>query len=155
VYNLTFSSQITPQFAIDVSGIYNFTQHDRKIQDINPADPLTGIRPNANFGRVDQQQSTGSMEYRALYVRLEKRFSHRTQLLASYTYAHSDDNEPLVRYIDPFNPHDDWGPADGERHHTFVASGSVLFALRIHVGNGLVVGVPASMESRGRTGLEQ
>jgi hypothetical protein len=126
VYNLTFSSQITPQFALDVSGIYNFTQHDRKIQDINPADPGTGIRPNGDFGRVDQQQSTGNMQYKALYVRLEKRYSHRTQFLASYTYAHSEDNGPLVRYIDPFNPHEDWGPADGERHHTLVASGSVL-----------------------------
>jgi hypothetical protein len=126
VYNLSFSSQLTQQLAIDVSGIYNFMQHDRKIQDINPVDPITGLRPNTAFGRVDQQQPSGNMEYRALYVRLEKRFSHRTQFLASYTYAHSEDNEPLVRYIDPFDPHADWGPADGERRHTFVASGSVL-----------------------------
>src|SRR5207248_2746188 len=92
VYNLSFSTQISSQLALDVSGIYNFMQRDRKVQDINPVDPASGLRPNPTFGRVDQQQSTGNMQYKALYARLEKRYSHRTQFLGSYTYAHSYDN---------------------------------------------------------------
>ncbi|HEV2387738.1 MAG TPA: TonB-dependent receptor [Candidatus Acidoferrales bacterium] len=126
VTSLSFGSQLTQDLALNISGIYNFGQHDRKIQDINPKNTVTGIRPNTTFGRVDQQQPSGNMEYKALYVTLQKRYSHRTQFLASYTYTHMYDNNPLVRYVDPFNQHEDWGPASGERRHKIVGSGSVL-----------------------------
>ena len=132
--NLGMSHQLVGGFAVHVDAVYTRTKNDRKIQDINPRDPVTGVRPNPTFGRVDQYQSTGGVKYKALYTKLEKRYSHRTQFLVSYTYTNSRDNYVLYRYIDPFNPGIDWGPAVGERRHAVVASGSVLFPWNVTLG---------------------
>ena len=124
--NVGFSHHLFGDVAVHVDGVYTHTNHDRKIQDINPRDPVTRLRPNPTFGRVDQNQSTGQLKYKALYVKVEKRYSHRTQALASYTSTRSDDNNLLSRYLDPFDTNLDRGPSAGERRHALVASGSVL-----------------------------
>src|SRR5262245_18063229 len=81
--------------------------------------------PLTNFGRIDRVQSSSNLKLRQVYVKLEKRFSHRYQYLVSYTYTNSRDNAPLARYIDTFNSVD-FGPSNGERRHAVVASGSFL-----------------------------
>jgi hypothetical protein len=86
------------------------------------------------FGRVDRNQSTGEMKYRALYLKFEKRYSRRHQFLATYTYTRSEDNNLLGRYIDPFDLGLDWGPSGGERRHAVVLSGSVLLPYDITLG---------------------
>jgi len=70
--------------------------------------------------------SATAVKYEALYVKLDKQFSRRTQFLVSYTFDHSRDNAPLVRYLDPFNPGIDVGPSNGERRHALVASGAFV-----------------------------
>ena len=132
--NAGVSQKLTADLAVHVDAVYTHVEEDRKIQDINPRDPASRLRPNATFGRVDQYQSTGDVKYKALYVKLDKRFSHRTQFLVSYTLAHSDDNAPLVRYIDPFNPDLDFGPSNGERRSALVASGAFLAPWGITLG---------------------
>jgi hypothetical protein len=132
--NVGFSYQVFTDWAIHVDGVYTHTNHDRKFQDINPRDPVTRQRPNPTFGRVDQSQTTGELKYKALYVKAEKRYSHRTQALVSYTYVRSEDNNILNRYLDPFKPEIDWGPSAGERRHALVASGSVLLPLDVSLG---------------------
>lgn len=133
-FNAGVSQQIGADFAVHVDGIYTNTNRDRKILDINAPDPTTGVRPDPTFGRVDRYQSTGEVRYRAVYARLEKRFSHRTQALVTYSYTRSRDNYPIYRYIDPFNLGFDFGPSDGERRHSLVASGSVLIPWDIVLG---------------------
>jgi hypothetical protein len=132
--NVGFSHHLFGDVAVHVDGVYTHTNHDRKTQDINPRDPVTRLRPNAIFGRVDQNQSTGKLKYKALYVKVEKRYSHRTQALVSYTYTRSDDNNLLGRYLDPFDASLDWGPSSGERRHALVASGSVLLPGDVTLG---------------------
>lgn len=134
VTSLSFGSQLTQTLAVNVSGIYNFMQHDLKYQDINPPNPLTGLRPNPNFLRVIQHQPSGSMEYWALYTTVTKHYGHRTQFLISYTYTHMFDNNPIQEYISPFNQNLDWGPANGERRHKIVASGSVRLPFGVTYG---------------------
>jgi hypothetical protein len=132
--NAGFSQQIGADFAVHVDGIYTDTNRDRKILDINAPDPVTGEQPDSTFGRVDRYQSTGEVRYRALYTRVEKRFSHGNQFLVAYTYTRSRDNNPIEQYIDPFNLGLDFGPSNGERRHSLVASGSVLLPWDIVVG---------------------
>jgi hypothetical protein len=133
-FNMGLSRQLSRDYAVHVDGVVTNTDHDRKTQDLN-ARPAPGApRPNPTFGRVDQNQSTGRIRYRALYTKLEKRYSNRNQFLVTYTYTRSHDNNPLQRYIDPFNVDLDWGPSNGERRHALVASGSVLLPLDITVG---------------------
>jgi hypothetical protein len=132
--NLGFSQRLTREFAVHVDAVYNHTVDDYKTLDINPRDPITGVRPLPQWGRIDQTQSNSDLKYRALYTKLEKRFSHRHQFLVSYTYTKSDDNAPITRYLDPFNHAIDFGPSNGERRHAVVASGSVLLPYDITLG---------------------
>ena len=79
-------------------------------------------------------QSTSDLRYKAIYTKLEKRYSQRTQFLVSYTYTRSDDNQPFSRYPDPFDHSIDFGPSNGERRHAIVASGSVLLPADVTLG---------------------
>jgi outer membrane receptor protein involved in Fe transport len=133
-FNAGVSRQLFRDFAVHLDGVVTNTDHDRKTQDINPRDTVTRLRPNPTFARVDQNQSTGRIRYRALYTKFEKRYSHRNQFLVTYTYTRASDNNPLQRYIDPFDPELDWGPSNGERRHAVVASGSVLLPFDITLG---------------------
>ncbi len=125
-FSAGLSQKLTADLALHVDAVYSHVTEDRKIRDINPRDSATGLRPNPTFGRVDQYQSTGDVKYKALYVKLDKHFSHRTQFLLSYTFDHSNDNAPLGRFIDALNPGLDQGPSNGERRQALVASGAFL-----------------------------
>ena len=132
--NVGLSQRLSSAFAIHVDAVYNRTLEDYKTVDINPRDPVTGLRPLPQWARIDQTQSNSDLKYRAVYTKLEKRFSHRNQFLVSYTWTKSDDNAPLARYLDPFDHSIDFGPSNGERRHAVVASGSVLLPYAITVG---------------------
>lgn len=133
-FNLGLSHHLGGDYAVHVDAVSTHTNHDRKTLDINARDPVTRLRPDATFARVDRNQSTAAVKYRAIYAKVEKRFSHRTQYLASYTYTNSEDNGPGGRYLDPFDLSLDWGPSNGERRHALVASGSVLLPWDVSLG---------------------
>jgi hypothetical protein len=133
-FNVGFSHRLPAEFALHMDAIVQNTEHDRKTQDINPRDPVTRLRPNATFARVDRNQSTGEVKYRALYTKLEKRFAARTQFLLTHTFTNSHDNNPGSRYLDPFDEALDFGVSNGERRHALVASGSVLLPFDVTVG---------------------
>jgi outer membrane receptor protein involved in Fe transport len=132
--NVGISQRLSSEFAIHVDAVYNRTRDDYKTVDINPRDLVTGLRPLPQWARIDQTQSNSDLKYRAIYSKLEKRFSHRHQFLVSYTWTRSTDNAPLARYLDPFNHTIDFGTSNGERRHAVVASGSVLLPYEITVG---------------------
>ncbi len=133
-FNGGVSHQLVGDYAVHVDLVATDTHHDRKILDINARVPGETSRPDPVFARVDRNQSTGSVRYRALYAKLEKRYSNRHQFMVTYTYARARDNAPLGRYLDPFDLDLDWGPSNGERRHAIVASGSVLLPLDITAG---------------------
>jgi hypothetical protein len=133
-FNLGFSRELPAKLALHLDAIYTDTNHDRKILDINPRDLVTRLRPNPIFGRVDRNESTSNLKYRAVYAKVERRFSHRTQFLVTYTYTNSRDNNPGQRYLDPFNLSLDEGRSNGERRHAVVASGSVLLPWDVTLG---------------------
>jgi len=133
-WNAGLSHRLFGDYGIHIDGVVTNTDHDRKTLDINARPVGTTVRPNPTFARVDRNQSTGSARYRALYTKLEKRFSRRHQLMVTYTYMRSRDNNPLGRYLDPFDLGLDWGTSNGERRHAVVASGSVLLPLDISLG---------------------
>ena len=54
---------------------------------------------------------------------------------ARFTFTDSDDNNPMGRYLDPFDLSLDWGPSSGERRHAVVASGSVVLPFDITLGS--------------------
>lgn len=133
VVNTGFSWQVSNQVAVHVDANFNRTYADRKIIDINPRN-ASGIRPLPQFGRVDQSESSSRLDYNALYLKVERRFAKRYELLGTYTYTRSNDNNPLTRYISPFDKTLDWGPSNGERRHAIVFSGSFLLPYDFKLG---------------------
>jgi hypothetical protein len=128
------SQRLTELFALHVDFVNSRTKGDYKTLDINARNPQTGLRPLPQFTRVDQVRPDTDLKYKALYTKLEKRFSRGHQYMVSYSFTDSDDNSPMGRYLDPFDPSIEWGPSSGERRHAVVASGSVLLPWDITVG---------------------
>jgi hypothetical protein len=128
------SRKLSDTFALHVDAVYNHAKGDYKVLDINPQDPVTRVRPLTQFGRISQVRPDTDLKYRAIYTKLEKRFSQRHQFMVSYTFTDADDNNPMGRYLDPFDPSLDFGPSSGERRHAIVASGSVLLPWDVTVG---------------------
>jgi hypothetical protein len=129
------SQRLSETFALHVDFVNSHTTGDYKTRDINARDPLTGVRPLLQYTRIDQIRPDTDLKYRAIYTKLEKRYSARHQFMASYTFTDSEDNNPMGRFLDPFNPALDWGPSSGERRHAVVASGSVLLPWDVTIGS--------------------
>ncbi|HYU78722.1 MAG TPA: carboxypeptidase regulatory-like domain-containing protein, partial [Vicinamibacterales bacterium] len=132
--SLGLSRKLTSVFALHVDAVYNRTKGDYKQLDINAQDPVTRLRPLTQFGRITQIRPDTDLRYKAIYTKLEKRFSRNNQFMVSYTFTDSDDNSPMGRYLDPFDLSLDWGPSNGERRHVVVASGSVRLPWDVTLG---------------------
>ena len=134
--NLGFSRELKANLAIHADATYTKIDSVTDRVDINTPDPITGQRPYPAWGFIRQNGSGGESTYRALYVRLDKRFADRHQYLVSYALAGTRNtgagNQAIV--TDIYNPALDLGPADAERRHALTASGSVLFPFDVTVG---------------------
>src|SRR5437667_1116803 len=123
--------------AIHFDGVYTDITDMAQTANINtPLSPVTGVRPRPTWGRIIQLQAGGEHKYKALFVRLEKRYTNRYQYLVSYTLAKQDNTgagtNPLI--TDFYNPGSDWGPGSADRRHAFVVSGSILLPYDISLG---------------------
>jgi len=147
------SQQLMPSLALHVDGVYTNLRDFARTQNINS--PNTGIdtgaldaataariaafttaqlnalRPLANWGNVVQLTANGWSNYRALYVRLDKRMSSRYMYLVSYTRDWTKNNvaNPVADF---YHPNLDTGP-DG-RKHTVVASGTARLPFDLTLG---------------------
>jgi hypothetical protein len=134
-----FSQELTDALGLHVDVVYNRMIKIPLILNINPrSGGTTGTRPLNQFARIDQTQSIGEMTYKALMMRLEKRFDRRYLYLVSYTLANADGNLAssgiTSRVTVSENPGLDFGPATNDRRHVLVASGSVLLPWDVTVG---------------------
>ena len=127
-----FSQEVRPNMAVHIDGV--FTNVDKMTQSANINTPLNAVRPIAGWGNIVQLRSAGFHEYRAMYARLDKRMANRHQYMLSYTLAKETNQGPTGTITDFYHPEYDRGPGSGDRRHSFVASGSVLFPFDINVG---------------------
>jgi hypothetical protein len=128
------SHRLTDVLALHVDAVFNNTKGDYKVLDVNARNPATGQRPDPTYTRIDQVRPDAEVEYKALYLKLEKRSSQKHQYMVSYTFTDADDNNPMGRYLDPFDFSVNWGPSGGERRHAIVASGSMQLPWDIILG---------------------
>jgi hypothetical protein len=137
-----FSQQLREDLAIHVDGVYTNLRQLARTQNINQPVPvydfktltaeqaatvaafsaaqLNARRPLATWGNITQLVSSGWHDYRALYVRLDKRYASNYQYIVSYTREWTMNNTGNIS--DYYNPELDTGPSG--RKHTLVASGS-------------------------------
>lgn len=153
-FTLGYSQELKARLALHVDGDFSNVDGVTMTSNINTPNPVTGLRPLPTWGRIIELQATGEHKYRALYVRLEKRYSNRHQYLLSYTLAKANNfgggTNPQV--TDFYNPGPDWGPGSADRRHAFVGSGSVL--LKYDINLGAVWMLRSTMPFSARAGLD-
>jgi hypothetical protein len=151
--NVGLSRELRPNLAIHVDGVYTKGTKANYIANINTPDPVTGLRPRPTWGNINQYRAGGESDYRALYLRLDKRLSNRYQYLVSYTLAREKDwgaGQPTI--VDFYHPEYDEGYGSQDRRHTLVASGAVQ--LPYDVVLGVVWSYRSSRPFGARAGLD-
>lgn len=128
-----YSRQVAKDFSVHLDGVYMHTFRDWRNFDMNYPN-AAGVRPNLDFARVLSHKSISQYKYKGLYVRAEKRFARRYQLLVSYTLASSRDDNPQGQVTNQNNYNLDWGAAGIDRRNALVASGSVKLPWKFDLG---------------------
>jgi hypothetical protein len=105
---------------------------------LDPGTARRSLRPLNQFARIEQTRSNGHIDYKALMLRLDRRFDNRFLYMLSYTLAKSDGNVVAAnvtsRVTQSEAPGLDEGPSISDRRHVLVASGSVLLPFDINLG---------------------
>jgi len=135
-FSLGYSRQLSTDLSVSVDGLYDRGLRDYKIYDLNlPVNyPANKVRPDPQLQQINQHASTGASEYKALYIKLSKQFSHRYMYTASYALSSAWDNHPQNIPVDYNHPQNDWGPSQYDQRHAIVLSGSVMLPGKIMVG---------------------
>jgi hypothetical protein len=92
--------------------------------DINFPDPVTGIRPNPDFLRIQQYQTNGNSWYDALLLGVERRSGHGPQFGVSYTLSKQvrDVEDFGFQAADMSNRGAEKARANNDRRHQLVAN---------------------------------
>ncbi|HWG38498.1 MAG TPA: hypothetical protein VN690_12350, partial [Terriglobales bacterium] len=133
-FNLGYSRVITPNFSIHVDGVYELTLRDYKVVDLNYPNSA-GVRPFPTFARVNQHTPMSKSKYKAMYVRADKRFSRRFQMLVSYSLSSCLDDSAQGTVTNYADYSQDWGPCSIDRRNSVVASGSYQAPWGITLGS--------------------
>jgi hypothetical protein len=135
-WNLTLEREIIPTYLVRVAYAGSYGDRLAMLRELNPAIFTPGAttattsqrRPLfPNFNSIVSVESTGESRYDSLQLTLDKRFARGFSLLANYTLSktmdHSSENKQTgATQTNPFDLDFDWGPANSDRRHRFVAS---------------------------------
>ncbi len=138
------------------NGIYGSTRPFPTLPATSPVLPsqCAAPRPACSLGNINQVNSNGNSNYNALWVTLNKHFSHGLQFLSSYTFSKSLDYNSLSTgetYIlqDANNPRGDYGPSEFDVRHRFVLSGFYQLPFK---ANRLIAGWEVGSVVQAQTG---
>jgi hypothetical protein len=134
-FNVGFSHELRPNLALHLDGVYTKGRNGNHIANVNTPDPVTGVRPRPTWGNINEYRAGGESHYKAMYVRLDKRYSDQYQYLVSYTLSKEDDwGSGGTTITDFYHPEWDEGPGSQDRRHTVVASGAVQLPWEVTLG---------------------
>ncbi|HEY2456320.1 MAG TPA: carboxypeptidase regulatory-like domain-containing protein, partial [Candidatus Acidoferrum sp.] len=85
--------------------------HQLYINNLNPADPITGLRPDPEFGNLFQYQSEATFKQRQFIVNGSVRMGAKLSLFGYYVlnYSNSDSGGASTYASNPFNLQQDYG----------------------------------------------
>jgi len=132
-FTLGYSRQVTRDLTVNLDGVYMHTLHDYRNVDVNYPN-AAGIRPLTQWARILDHQSISQTKYKALFVRVDKRFAQRYQFVVSYTLSSARDDNPQSNVTTPASYQFDWGPANIDRRHALVTSGFVNLPFKLTLG---------------------
>jgi hypothetical protein len=169
-YNLNIQQQLTPTMGLTVGYVGSKGTHlriARNINQISSFDPTTGaairpfptlstssqIAPGAKLGNITDVTSGAGSNYNAFIVELNRRLSHGLQIISSYTYSKSIDENSLnsqgVILQNSLNLLGNRGLSDFDVRHRGVVSG--FYELPFH-GNRLITGWEVGTIIQAQTG---
>jgi hypothetical protein len=100
-------------------------------QHARPCDEAAGA---AGVGAYPSDPIDGFATYKALMVRVDKRYADRFLFLVSYTLSKTDGYPIAGTITDVANPTLDIGPASTDRRHMLVSSGSMMMPGGLQLG---------------------
>ncbi len=138
--NVGFSQELRANMALHIDGVSTRTRNWPVNTNINTPPTPTSARPDPTWGQIVQTQFVGNSWYKAMFVRLEKRYANRHQYMVSYTladqsqdYGGSSTSFTGAR-TDIANPGFDSGPTNNDRRQSLVFSGAVMLPYDISLG---------------------
>ena len=151
-YSLGGTRQIQPNLALIVDAFYSKMTKFQITEEINKPDPVTGLRSDPTYDLINQVTSDGNFEYKALAVRLEKRYSHHIEYTASYTLAKQRDNYSNIgTRTNIYEPNLDQGQAAADRRNMLVLSSYTQLPWGITLGG--IYTVRSSLPLVAQTGI--
>ena len=132
--SLGISQQLKSDLAIHIDGLYSYFSKLPISENVNSVlNPATNtVRPYTSWANITQSTPIGFYGYRGLYVRLDKRYSHRYQYVVSYTLARQ---RGLSSVTDFYHAYQDYGQASVDRRNMLVVSGSVRLPFGVTLGS--------------------
>ncbi len=124
-FNVGVTRQVTRDLAVTADFTSVWRSSDRDTVDINLPDRTTRVKPYPQLGRVTRFQSSADNRYRALLLKVDKRFSRRYSALVSYTLSVAKDRPVSNDRADVYGYARQEGYASADRRHRLVASGIV------------------------------
>jgi len=110
--------------------------HLLRSRNINAPLPETGLRPDPNFIRINQVESSASMRSNALSFTFRGRIGNLFKGMAQYTLSRTTDDAGGLFTL-PANNYDlrpEWGRADFDRRHRFNLVGRLEFPRGFRLG---------------------
>jgi hypothetical protein len=129
-FSLGGTRQLRPDLALVVDGFYSKLTKFQLTPNVNtPVESSPGVntlpltRPYSAYTNISEVESQGNFEYKALAVRLEKRYSHHFEGTLAYTLAKQRDNyNNAGTWTDFYYPQEDRGQAAADRRNMLVLS---------------------------------
>lgn len=114
-----FNYRINNQYRLESFYTYRKSVHQFRSRDINA--PINGVRPDINFGRIIQVESSGNAVENSLELRIEGRLKKGFSFDANYKLAKiSSDYEGVFDLpMNNYNTGLEWGAADVDQRHKF------------------------------------
>ncbi|HEY6361837.1 MAG TPA: TonB-dependent receptor [Vicinamibacterales bacterium] len=138
MYTVGASQELGADLALHADGVYIKSDKFNAGNQINERACPTCPLPYPQWGRINQIQSVGWQDYRALLMRLEKRFSRNHQYTVSYTLGRVIDNSfsgtSTGNINNVYHPELDEGYGLADRRHGLVASGATLIPGDVTIG---------------------
>jgi Carboxypeptidase regulatory-like domain/TonB dependent receptor len=128
-----FDRQLPKNTTLSVNYIDSRGVHILRTVDINTplpgtfTGPGTGVFPlGAAAGIFDQYQTTGIFKQSQLITNINARINNRISVFGFYAFGYADTNVIGGQPSNPYNFHEDWGPAPYDVRHRININGSIL-----------------------------
>jgi hypothetical protein len=125
-----------------------------RMRDVNAPLPTTGVRPDPNFLKVDQFETSGSSHSHILTLGMRTTLGSRLQLLSQYTFSHAIDDTSGLSAL-PANNYDlrgERGRSDFDQRHRLNFTG--VLKLPWNFTLGCVVSIYSGIPFNVTTGFD-